>query len=387
VTKRWPLVALIAAILIVLFAQTWHKAHRIDGNDLTSYLLSARALLEGRSPYSPETPFPYVYPMLLAVLLIPLAVLPYGAAVAIWFVASLAALLATIAKVTNRIDWAAAATAVVTFGIIQNTLLNGQVNFFVVLCCVIALCAARERRDAAAGAWLGTGIALKLMPAVLGMYFLVRGRWRAIAAIAVATLALSLGPALLLGDAGWRATVEYVRTYVLPMLRESPVDRREPLVFSVAGVVHGLAGPDAPRWITLASALGVLAAVTTLDILRWRRRHQDLAAGAAYMLAIVLISPRSEIHHLAFVIPAVGLCMRWLASGVARRNGWAAGAFVAAGAGLALARLAGPAHGAVLCAAIILLGAALAGLTPSSASPRGSRSLPSSSPSYRAAVP
>ena len=385
--RRWPLVALIAAVLIVLFTQTWHKAQRVDGNDLTSYLLSASALLEGRSPYSPDTPFPYVYPMLLAVLLIPLAVLPYGAAVAIWFVASVGALATIIAKVTNRIDWVAAATAIVTFGIIQNTLLNGQVNFFVVLCCVLALGAARERRDMIAGAWLGTSIALKLMPAVLGMYFLVRGRWRAIAAIAVATLALSLGPALLLGEAGWRATVEYAQTYVLPMLRESPVDRREPLVFSVAGVVHGLAGPGAPRWINLVSALGVLTAVTALDVFWWRRRHQDLAAGAAYMLAIVLISPRSEIHHLAFLIPAVGLCMRWLASGIARRDGWAAGAFVVAGTGLVLARLAGPAHGIVLCAAIVLLGAALAGLTPSSASPRESQSSPSSSPSYRAAVP
>ena len=374
-------------LAIVLGAQTWRKAHRPDGNDLTSYLLSARALWEGRSPYAPDTPFPYVYPMLLAFVLVPAILLPYGVAVLAWFLASVAALVTMLEKITGRAGVAIAATLIVTFGIIQNTLLNGQVNFFVVLCCVLAICAARERRDVAAGAWLGAGIALKLMPAVVGMYFLIRGRWRAIAAVAVATGVLVVGPVLVLGEVGWRVSAEYAQTYVLPMLRESPLDRREPLVFSLAGVVHALLGTGAPRWINIVCAVGVLAAVTALDVLRWRPRDQDLAAGAAYMLAIVLISPRSEVHHLAFIIPAVALCITWLSTGAARRDGWAAATLGAAALGLSLAWLTGPAQGFVLCAAVVLLGAALAGLTPSSASPRGTQSSPSSSPFYRAVIP
>ena len=76
----------------VLGAQTWHKAFRPGGNDLTSYLLSARALWDGQSPYGLETPFPYIYPLFLAFAIVPLAILPYGAAVIGWFAASVAAL-------------------------------------------------------------------------------------------------------------------------------------------------------------------------------------------------------------------------------------------------------------------------------------------------------
>src|SRR5687767_16017455 len=84
----------VAAIVatIVLGAQTWHKAFRPGGNDLTSYLLSARALWDGQSPYGLDTPFPYIYPLFLAFAIVPLAILPYGAAVIGWFAASVAAL-------------------------------------------------------------------------------------------------------------------------------------------------------------------------------------------------------------------------------------------------------------------------------------------------------
>jgi hypothetical protein len=360
---------------------------RPDGNDLTSYLLSAEALWEGSSPYTPVTPFPYVYPMLLAFVLIPWLVLPYGVAVVAWFAASAAALVVVLWKSSHGVAIVMAATVVVTFAAIQNTLLNGQVNFFVVLCCVMAVVAARETRDGAAGAWLGAGIALKLMPAVLILYFVVRRRYRAVAVTAIVAIALSLVPAALLGASGWQAYADYTRGFLLPVLQQSPTARHDPLAFSLAGVVSALIGPGSPRWINAACAVMVVAAIVAADIFRWRPRRQDLAAGAGYMLAIVLVSPKSEVHHLAFIIPAVAVCLMWVWTKATSREGWAMVGISAAAGGLAFARLAGPAHGMVLCAALVLLGAALVGLTPSSASQTGTRNSSSSSPSYRAAVP
>ena len=81
---KFPLVwgALLAALLL---QQTLVRAARPGGIDLTSYLLSAQALAHGASPYVLATPFPYLYPPTLALLLIPLALAPPVAAVVLWF--------------------------------------------------------------------------------------------------------------------------------------------------------------------------------------------------------------------------------------------------------------------------------------------------------------
>ncbi len=373
-------------VCLVLAVQTWNRAVRPDGIDFTSYLMSAQALWDGRSPYGLDTPWPYVYPMLLAFLLIPLVSLPYGVAVLAWFAASVLALGAILWNTTDRHPITLTVTLAVSFAIIQSTLLNGQVNFLVVLCSVLAICAAHRRRDVAAGAWLGAGVALKLMPAVLGMYFLVRRRWTAVAVTAAATLLFSFGPSVTLGTAGWDACVEYVRGYVLPMLGGSPVDRHDPLVFSVAGTTHALLGTRA-AWLNAVCALAVVGALTLMDLMLWRPRGQDLAAGAGYMIAVVLVSSKSELHHLAFIIPAIGIGITWLRTGEAQRRRWAALTFAVAIVAIAGSKLAGGAQGPVICAALIMLGAGLAGLTPSSASRRESPRSFWSSPFDRAAAP
>jgi alpha-1,2-mannosyltransferase len=205
---QFGLSVLAAIVCTILALQTLNRAWRPDGIDFTSYLMSARALWEGRSPYGLDTPWPYVYPMLLALLLTPLIALPYTAAVLAWFVVSVAALAGIVVKTTNRAVLPIVITLVAGFAIVQSTLLNGQVNFLVVLCSVLAVCAAHERRDIAAGAWLGAGIALKLMPIVLGVYFLVRRRWIALVATGAAALLFSFGPAVLLGARGWDVCVD-----------------------------------------------------------------------------------------------------------------------------------------------------------------------------------
>jgi alpha-1,2-mannosyltransferase len=376
-----------AIVCVVLAIQTLNRAWRADGIDFTSYLMSARALWEGRSPYGLETPWPYVYPMLLAFMLIPLVALPYTGAVLVWFAVSVAALAGIVWKTTDRTILPVAVTLAASFAIIQSTLLNGQVNFLVVLSSVLAICAARGGRDVSAGAWLGAGIALKLMPAVLGMYFLVRRRWYAVIATGIATVLFSFGPAVMLGAEGRDACVEYVRGYVLPMLGGSPLHREDPLVYSVAGIAHAVLGTDAPAWINAVCALGVIGAATTIDVRWWRPRGQDLAAGAGYMIAVVLVSSKSELHHLVFILPAIGLGATWLGRDVAPRRGWASATFCVAILAIALSKLAGPAQGVAICAALFMLGAGLAGLTPSSASRQESPRSSSSSPSYRAAVP
>src|SRR5262245_47924716 len=140
-----------AVLAAFLFAQTWARAERTGGIDLTSYLLSARALLDGRSPYLLPTPFPYLYPATLAFLLIPLAFVAAPVALAIWFALNVFALWWSTRRVlvdvrpeleadTSRAVVLLALFFTVFFTIVQSNLRNGQVNFIVVALCVAALC-------------------------------------------------------------------------------------------------------------------------------------------------------------------------------------------------------------------------------------------------------
>jgi hypothetical protein len=70
---------LLAALLLVLLAfQSFHMAAQGISNDFSSYLLSARALVDGSDPYHTGSPFPYIFPLSLAFLLIPFTWLPDG---------------------------------------------------------------------------------------------------------------------------------------------------------------------------------------------------------------------------------------------------------------------------------------------------------------------
>jgi alpha-1,2-mannosyltransferase len=388
VTRSRILAAAAIVATIVLGAQTWHKALRPGGNDLTSYLLSARALWDGQSPYGLETPFPYIYPLFLAFVLIPLAALPYGAAVVAWFAASVAALGAVFVESAFRriadggrrsAELAIAATVLITFNIIQNNLLNGQVNFFVVLCCALAVAAAQDRKEVAAGAWLGAAIALKLMPALLVVYLLVRRQFRAILVAIVTALVLALAPALLIrgSAAGFvesgfsRITAvysQYLRELLLPMMTTPEGDTV--LAYSVASVVQRATGAGPALWFDVLCAAAVLGLIAALDVRIWHRRGDHLTAAVAYLTAIVLISPKSETHHLAFAIPAVALCFsKLLGEGQraaslpalpARRSLGEGGTLLVSAVAIAAAPFTGAAEGPMITAAMLLLIAALA---------------------------
>lgn len=360
----------------VLGAQTWHKAFRPGGNDLTSYLLSARALWDGQSPYGLDTPFPYIYPLFLAFAIVPLAILPYGAAVIGWFAASVAALGAILLGPTKLGTseggrrWtagsavAASAAVLVTFNVIQNNLLNGQVNFFVVLCCVLAV---KQTRATAAGAWLGAAIALKLMPALLLVYFVVRRQFRAILVAAATALVLALAPSVLIlsgsgaeVESGFsRITAvhaEYARGLLMPMMTTPAGDAA--LTYSIASVVQRVLGVGPALWIEVLCAAAVLATIAAVDLRTWRRDGDDRAA-AAYLAAIILISPKSETHHLAFAIPAVALCCAWLFDEGKRRARLPVVAMLLSGVALVAAPFTGAAEGPMITAAMVLLIAAV----------------------------
>jgi len=345
----------------VLLAQTYVRAERPNGIDLTSYLLSARALAEGRSPYLLPTPFPYLYPATLAFLLIPFTFVPALAAVFVWFVLSVAAavwsiravLLQTRPSLANR----SAAVAVflacfftLFFTIAQSNLRNGQVNFIVLALCVAAGLAAAPR---GAPAW-SLAVAMKIFPLAWLPYFLLRRSWLWLAAAVGLIAVWCLLPAVVLGPRIVDIYEQYGRVFLVMSLEP----RQQPLDFSLAGTIAWIARVPMTPVLKASAAAVVLGWILQADARRLRTTT-NVRAFALYSLAIPLVSPQSEVHHLAFMLPAAAVVGAALWSDWPQAGRLLKIASVIAAA-LYLAATATPiASGPLFCASLIAFGVAL----------------------------
>jgi hypothetical protein len=303
--------AIVLSLVVLLFAvQTWRKAYRPDGNDLTSYLTASRALLDGQNPYEVATPFPYIYPLFSALVLIPLTALPYGVAVVLWFALSMAALAWVLAWAAKQEDPdghaldtvpIAAIVLILFTEIVQNNLLNGQVNFVVLAFCIAA--ARPGSTGFASAAWWGAAIATKILPLGVAPWWLLRRRIAVVVGAAAIAVALALAPAVIAGTQALEWTTAYLRGFIGPSLQAGA--SADTLQFSFYWLVSHLL-PDV-SWLPLACAAIVIVASALVDARR-RPRQDDHLAFTMYLAAIPLASPKSETHHLAFVLPAAYLC-------------------------------------------------------------------------------
>jgi alpha-1,2-mannosyltransferase len=327
-------IGVLVVVAIVVGAQAFRSAHRSAGNDFTSYLLSAAALARGESPYGLPTPFPYVYPIALALLLIPLTLVPYGAAVVGWFVASAASLVAAcrgvlaVAQVPPaRAIVPLAIAALLLLDVLQSNLRNGQVNFIVLALAVWGCRWLVAKRCLAAGVGLGLAVSIKLVPLILLGYAFMRRRFLAIG-VAFATIALAaVAPFPLLGDRWWPVTLEYERTFVFQALDEIAVARPDLLDFRLARFVGMLLPASLGAFPGFAIAAAIVVAVLLAVDRGWPAPRpaspREAAVFSLYLLAIPLLSPLSEVHHLAFAFPAVVLQAVRLGTEPVRPIGWA----------------------------------------------------------------
>lgn len=341
------LVAAWGVSLIVLLLQTIHKAGRPQGSDLAAYLAAARALLTGHDPYVTQGRFYYMYPLPVAFLAIPLTFLPWTLAVTLWFLVSVGALvwgagvLRDLAVEYLDFDaspglerWAfGAALWFVLFAPIQNDLLNGQINFPVLLLCLLFLRAFLRARNLQAAMFLAGAVSIKITPALLLVFAVARRRWSVVAGTVLATIALWLSPLPLVG----RDLIGYYETlfgYVLPFAAQGLF----PAPHGVAFSMNRLASPWLGRWVgpfgvrALAAALPLaVLALLELNGLRRRSRGRDVWIFTAYLLAILLATPFSEVHHLVYLVPAASLVGLFAASHPGRAGRLAAGGFVVFG--------------------------------------------------------
>jgi hypothetical protein len=310
-----------ACVTILLFGAL-HKAHRPNGNDLTLYLDTAQGLLAGRHPYGIPAMFAYAYPLFLAMVLAPLTVLPRDVAIVIWFIGCVAAL-AHAARVTVdlarergivRRDVPLTVPLVALWFLlldpIQSDLLNGQANFPVLLLCILCLRALFRGKTLGMAGSLATAIAVKITPALLLGFLAVRRQWRAIALCLGVAAILVLAPLTLVGQ-GFAPYRAYLDSFILARVRGEFLTHQG-VRFSVNGVLEQIvpAWGAAPWRRVLGGSLPLLGLAVIEGVARRRRaRGGDVWVFCLYLLALPLATPMSEVHHLTYAFPALGLLL------------------------------------------------------------------------------
>ena len=306
---RWWIAA---AILLagVLLVQAETKALRSIGNDFTAYLEAAGALARGANPYHVAPMFPYSYPLTLAWLLIPLRFVPIWLAAGTWFVISALAYWRVVAHSASSDDRRpqycqvaaiAVVVAIALLQIVQNEFLNGQVNL--VVCAVsLAAIAVSQRGHASPAALLwGLGIAMKLFPLILGPWFLLRRKWVELFAGAAAAVVFALVPVLWTGADALRWTDEYL--VKISGGEAGAVGAKDFIHLNVAWAIGHYSGMAGSRWLLPVVTVALVGWAMVRD---WRRGLRDgVRAAAGYLALVVLLSPKSETHHMIFTLPAV----------------------------------------------------------------------------------
>ncbi len=310
-------IAIMLVLALVFLIQTYGKANRPQGFDLSSYLMSAKALMHGEDPYATGSPFPYLYPPFLAFSLIPLAVLPYWLAVFLWYLAAILSLilvarfLIPILGEGVGVGWHSGvyvpltALCVLLGPMLQNNLLNGQVNFIVLALCVLFLKLHLDRRHNLSAVVLAAAISVKLVPAIFLLFLLVRRRYSAALLACVFAVGFCLVPALFMGDQATSIYSGWIES--MTSLASSDGPEKGTMFFTLGGFLpYVLPGLSGLVMIKVVSALVVIAVIAGLDIYSQSRspKSNEVWVFSAYLLATLLVLPISETHHLALLIPA-----------------------------------------------------------------------------------
>ena len=297
--------ALFGVIILIWAAVTWITHPTGLGYDLRAYYNAALRLADTGSVYQAETlngPFSpgpfglYLYAPPLAVLLSPLTLIPIEQASVVWLVARmlLLGLTAALMPVSRRIRLVTFAVAACSAPVLGDLNL-GNVSLIVTFAAVVGW---RSLDRPLGGVAIGASLMLRPTMGLLGIWWLLRGRWRPVTWSVAAVAILFLASLPFVGLRGW--------TDYLLVLRS---------ISNVTGVPHN---------VDLGSALLLLGAsesfaqpallagyaVAIVAFLFSLRRDRELSYVVTVM-ATLLLSPLLWNHYLThLMIPAAFLASR-----------------------------------------------------------------------------
>jgi hypothetical protein len=297
-------------------------------SDFAAYYLAAGNILQGQSPYLADS---YIYPPALSFLITPIAALDYLAARWIWFLISEFCLLLSAWLIWRFFDhelkagclialvWAGGGAAAEGLGIGQMApILTLLLTYFY------------TRSGLRQGASAGLGVALKLIPGLLGVVLLLRRDWRAVTAMLIVTVGLLGLPWLIIAS-----RLNGPHAPQTEFLNGTP----NMLSWSVPSVtLRALSWPEPGArlpynwlynhdWRTLINSGGQRAIAFTAGVLtailgvlalgfraRWRLSPGDVPLASAALISLSLaVLPVSWSHYQVLQYPGLALLLCYAA--------------------------------------------------------------------------
>lgn len=297
------------AVPLLAAALVWSVV-RLHGYqlDLDIYRIGVQTWLAGGDMYGTlpapmDGPvLPYIYPVFAAIVMVPLAVIPYTAALVSLFVLSVAALAGSI-YLTVRVAWPAGGrpgalsvsmltlAAALLIEPVSQTFAFGQVNLVLMAMVLVDCLAPRTRWPR--GLMIGLAAAIKLTPAGFVLFFLVRRDFRS-TAVAAATGIAATGIGFAVDP---DASARYWFGGPAAGVSGSTFFSNETIQAVLAR--QDLTGvPFTVLWLVGVVVLLVLAYPVI-------RRAEPATALAATAAVVLMASPTSWSHHWVFVVPAL----------------------------------------------------------------------------------
>ncbi len=247
--------------------------------------------------------YPYPYQPLLALLLEPLTYLPCQTAVAVWFVFNFALWFGVSAIYIVR-AWRRSGSAQALLVAMMTLFLlpvlsgigYGQVHLVLLVCILGSVMLIKRDHPYAGGVLLGFGVVLKYFPAILVLYYLLRGRWRVAVGAAAASIALVVAQGLIVGP---QTLLESIGAGEADVRYYAAIDEGGHWMNSLPGGVF-------------IGYLAAVAFVATVVWLRWGRGSQasNELVGAGWALATMLmLSPLVWWYYLTWLLPALMICL------------------------------------------------------------------------------
>ncbi len=269
-------------------------------------LYPAGAVVRNRSLYSTgqlNLNLPHTH-----LLLLPLTGLTPGCALTVWFAASLAVFVLCARTVWRALRWQlppllwlAIVVYLLAWGATAAFSLTAQLSLLLAGPVTAAWVAARQQRNATAGAWLGLAAVVKPFLFVFVPYLAITRNWRALRAMGtVAAITLAAGVLVFGADA--------YREWALQIPRVNWGTHY--FNASIAGVVERLFGVSyyatvgRNPWVArtlIAAGLAAVALITFRHVMRHRadRRVESIDEDwAVLLLASLLLSPLGWVYYL-----------------------------------------------------------------------------------------
>lgn len=314
----WKKVAALSLATIILLRQIIPISKLIRDfplNDFSVYLDGTNATLDGKNPYLMKFFDRYNYPPAATVFFVPLIKLDINAAefiftalsiISLWLIISM-----SLSILKTKLHWT---TRLLLFALVLKvfpvklTVVLGQINIVILSLVIGSWFMDQKEKPRIAGVLLGIATAIKLTPAPILFYFLIRkkwpvGLWTMFTVIALVVLGVGLF--------GWPLTQYYYGIHMPKLLSETTPDTLN-LTYMNQSLLGLLGRLGVFGELGKVFRYGPVLALTLL-ILQMRAKRvglqddspRDFRLFSAFLIVVFLLLPSFVWqHHFVALVPA-----------------------------------------------------------------------------------